>query len=77
MRATIGQNRARERVRKRAAAERPLRKSEILALQTARAEKKLCDAVSLTAKMQRVTARRREKKEDKKAKARGAACHAR
>jgi hypothetical protein len=72
MRATIGQNRARERVRKRAAAERTAaRKDESLALQkTSRAEKKLCDAVSLTAKMQRVTARRRKKKEDKKAKAR-------
>lgn len=72
MRATIGQNRARERVRKRAAAERSAaRKNESLALQkTARAEKRLCDAVSLTAKMQRVTARRRKKKEDKKSKAR-------
>ena len=72
MRATIGQNRARERVRQRALAERAAarKKESNEAKKQALREKKLCDAVSLTAKMQRVTARRRKKKEDKKAKAR-------
>jgi hypothetical protein len=66
--AVIGQNRARERVRERIKMEKmKLKMKEKEKLLINERKQKICDTVSLTNKMKKVTQKRRKKKKDKAA----------